>query len=46
LATEIAKVYCDEYEYIIYPEVVDAVEAQLQYRIKEHALNYYNTHIE
>lgn len=46
LATEIAKVYCDEYEYIIYPEVVDAVEAQLQYRIKEHALNYYNTHKE
>ncbi len=46
LATEIAKVYCDEYEYIIYPEVVDAVESQLQYRIKEHALNFYNTHKE
>ena len=30
LATEIAKVYCDEYEHIIYPEVVEAVEVQLR----------------
>ena len=44
LATEIAKVYCEEYEYIMYPEVVASVEQQLQYRIKEHALNFYNTH--
>ncbi len=29
LATEIAKVYCDEYSGIIYPEVVRSVEAQL-----------------
>ena len=44
LATEIAKVYCEEYDYVIYPEVVASVEQQLQYRIKEHALNFYNTH--
>ncbi len=30
LATEIAKVYCDEYTGIIYPEVVSAVEKQLK----------------
>ncbi len=30
LATEIAKVYCDEYSGIIYPEVVRAVEEQLK----------------
>ncbi len=41
LATEIAKVYCDEYEYIIYPEVVKAVENELTVRIKEHVLTSY-----
>ncbi len=30
LATEIAKVYCDEYEGIIYPEVVRSVEEHLK----------------
>lgn len=30
LATEIAKVYCDEYKAIIYPEVVRSVEEQLK----------------
>ncbi|MDB4292505.1 N-formylglutamate amidohydrolase [Maribacter sp.] len=30
LATEIAKVYCDEYEGILYPEVVRSVEVQLK----------------
>ncbi|MGB5822228.1 MAG: N-formylglutamate amidohydrolase [Saonia sp.] len=30
LATEISKVYCDEYEGIIYPEVVRSVEEQLK----------------
>ncbi|NRA93342.1 MAG: N-formylglutamate amidohydrolase, partial [Psychroserpens sp.] len=29
LATEIAKIYCEEYEQILYPEVIDAVEQQL-----------------
>ena len=37
LATEIAKVYCDEYQQIIYPEVVESVRAALQLKIPEHA---------
>jgi len=41
LATEISKIYCDEYNYIIYPEVVAAVEKELTYRIKEHAETSY-----
>jgi hypothetical protein len=44
LATEIAKVYCDEYDSIIYPEVVAAVENQLKTRVPEHALNFYKKH--
>ncbi len=44
LATEIAKVYCDEYNQIIYPEVVAAVEQQLQSRLKLHAEYFYKTH--
>ena len=45
LATEIAKVYCDEYNYIIYPEVVDAVTQELQKRIPEHAETFYQMNI-
>ena len=30
LATEVAKVYCDEYTGIIYPEVVRSIEEQLK----------------
>jgi len=41
LATEIAKVYCDEYEYITYPEVVEAVNQELQNRLPEHASAFY-----
>jgi hypothetical protein len=44
LATEIAKIYCDEYDYIIYPEVVATVEEQLRTRIPEHATNFYKKH--
>ncbi|MFD1061861.1 N-formylglutamate amidohydrolase [Winogradskyella litorisediminis] len=44
LATEIAKVYCDEYEQIIYPEVVDAVAQQLKFLLPKHASEFYNTH--
>lgn len=43
LATEIAKVYCHEYEQYIYPEVVKAVESELKKRIPKHALKTYNT---
>lgn len=41
LATEIAKVYCDELNQVIYPEVVAAVEEQLKDRIIEHANSFY-----
>ena len=40
LATEIAKIYCDEYEQIIYPEVVSAVEINLRTKIKDHAAQF------
>ena len=43
LATEIAKVYCDEHKQINYPEVVDAVEEQLQTLLPKHANEFYNT---
>jgi hypothetical protein len=43
LATEIAKVYCDEYQQIIYPEVVSAVEQQLKILLPKHAQEFYNT---
>ncbi|NNK73474.1 MAG: hypothetical protein HKO94_09815 [Flavobacteriaceae bacterium] len=43
LATEIAKIYCDEHTRTIFPEVVDAVKTQLSPRLKEHALNFYAT---
>ncbi len=41
LATEIAKVYCDEYKQVIYPEVVAAVEQQLEALIPKHANDFY-----
>jgi len=44
LATEIAKVYCDEYSQILYPEVVAAVENELKQRLPKHAANFYNAH--
>lgn len=42
LATEIAKVYCNEYEQVIFPEVVKTVEKALKIRIPEHAQMVYN----
>lgn len=44
LATEIAKVYCDEHTRTIYPEVVAAVEQELKVRLKAHASNFHKTH--
>ena len=44
LATEIAKVYCDELNQMIYPEVLEAVEEQLKGRMIEHANNFYKKH--
>ncbi len=44
LATEIAKVYCDELTQIMYPEVVDAVEKYLRTELKKHAETFYTRH--
>jgi len=41
LATEFKKIYCDEIGQIMYPEVVSAIEQQLQHKIKEHADSFY-----
>lgn len=43
LATEIAKIYCDEYDQVIYPEVVTVVEKQLRIMIPEHAAHFKNS---
>ncbi|MEB8330723.1 N-formylglutamate amidohydrolase [Flavobacteriaceae bacterium KMM 6897] len=42
LATEVAKIYGDELNHIIYPEVVHAIENELKKKLKEHALNFHN----
>lgn len=44
LATEFKKIYCDELEQVIFPEVVAAIEQQLQQRVKAHADAFYATH--
>lgn len=44
LATEIAKVYCNELEQIMYPEVINAVEKHLKVVLKKHAEKFYKTH--
>lgn len=44
LATEFKKIYCDELGQLIFPEVVSAIEQQLQYKIKEHAESFYLAH--
>ncbi len=45
LATEFSKIYCDEYEYILFPEVVTAIENQLKNRIRAHAIFFYKEYI-
>ena len=44
LATEIAKVYCDELNQIMFPEVIQAVEKYLQTALKKHAEAFYHEH--
>ena len=44
LATEIAKVYCDELNQVMYPEVVRAVEKYLKTELKNHAKAFYTAH--
>ncbi len=41
LATEIKKVYCDEYTGVIFPEVVAAVERDLKKILPDHAHSFY-----
>jgi hypothetical protein len=41
LATEVAKIYGDEINQIIYPEVVHAIENELKKKLKKHALNFH-----
>lgn len=42
LATEVAKIYCDEEAQILYPDVVSAIRKGLKTRLPEHASNFYN----
>ncbi|AVI52437.1 hypothetical protein C5O00_12470 [Pukyongia salina] len=44
LATEFKKIYCDELQQIIFPEVVSAIETQLKTQIEEHANSFYKEH--
>jgi hypothetical protein len=44
LATEAKKVYCDELNQIMFPEIVNAIEKALQTDLKEHAQTFYNTY--
>jgi len=42
LATEVAKIYCDELEKVIYPEVVAAIRKGLKKQLRDHASDFYN----
>jgi len=44
LATEVKKIYCDEVDQIMYPEVVTAIEKALKSDLKKHAEAFYNAH--
>ena len=41
LATEIKKIYCDEIKYVLFPEVIEAIEQSLITDIKSHAQSFY-----
>ncbi len=45
LATEFSKIYCDELENVIYPEVVHAIEEQLKVKLRNQATLFYNDYI-
>ena len=40
LATEVSKIYCNELEEIIFPEVVYAIEEALKVKLKQHAFSF------
>jgi len=37
LATEVAKIYCDEYQQLLFPEVIEKIRDELKVRIPDHA---------
>jgi len=41
LATEVKKIYCDEINYVLFPEVIEAIEQSLINDIKTHAMSFY-----
>ncbi len=45
LATEFSKIYCDEYEYIIFPEIVSAIENDLSVSLIIHSRSFYDDFI-
>jgi len=42
LATEVAKIYCNEYEQFLFPEVIESIAAELEFRIPQHARAFEN----
>ncbi len=44
LATEAKKIYCDELNQILFPEVVASIEETLRADLKNHAEAFYNAH--
>jgi hypothetical protein len=44
LATEFKKIYCDEINMFVFPEVVATIEEQLRSKLKEHADAFYKEH--
>ncbi len=44
LATEVKKIYCDEIKYVLFPEVIEAIEQSLITDIKAHAQSFYLEH--
>jgi len=44
LATEFKKIYCDEINQVLFPEVVHAIEDQLQSFLPQHAEKFYSAH--
>ena len=44
LATEVAKIYCDELEQILYPDIIDTIETHLRNQLNKHAYAFYERH--
>ena len=44
LATEVAKIYCDELEQILYPDIIDTIETHLRNQLNKHSYAFYERH--